>query len=155
GGKGGVLFENAGDGRFVFAGRLPGDVDGRQGATADFDGDGRVDLFYLDANGSPRLLHNDVASNRHWLAIQLEGLRSNRMGLGAKVEIRARGLYQKIETSGHNGYLSQDSPVVWIGLGAATKADTVSVRWPSGVLQSEINVAADRIVHVKELDRKG
>src|SRR5262249_12375784 len=60
-----------------------------------------------------------------------------------------------IETSGHNGYLSQDSPVVWIGLGAATKADTVSVRWPSGVLQSEINVAADRIVHVKELDRKG
>src|SRR5439155_1450712 len=50
---------------------------------------------------------------------------------------------------------SQESPAVWIGLDTATKADTVTVRWPRGILQSEINAAADRVVRGKELDRKG
>ena len=70
------------------------------------------------------------------------------------MEIRAGALYQKFEVQGYGRHLSQDSQMVWLGLDS-TKVDSITVRWPSGVLQSEINVAADRVVRVKELDRKG
>jgi Tfp pilus assembly protein PilF len=152
--NGGELWENTGNGRFVFAGRLP-IAGGRAAAAADLDGDGHVDLLCNDGNGKVRLLLNEHRGANHWLGVRLEGLRSNKMGLGAKVEVRAGALYQKFEISGHNGHLSQDPPVVWIGLGAAKQADSVTVRWPSGILQSEVRVAADRVLAVKELDRKG
>ncbi|MBM3789600.1 MAG: CRTAC1 family protein, partial [Acidobacteria bacterium] len=150
----GSLWQNVGDGRFVYAGSL-GSSGGRASAAADFDGDGRPDIFYLDDTGSPRLLRNESQDRRRWIGVRLEGLRSNKNGLGAKVEIRAGLQYQKFEVQGHNGYLSQDPPVVWCGLQSAAKADTVTVLWPSGILQSEINVPAGGIVTVRELDRKG
>ncbi len=150
----GTLWENSGDGRFVFAGQLPAS-DVRGAASADFDGDGRTDVLCLDSSGSPHLLKNSVRNSNHWIGIHVEGLNGEKLGFGAKVEVRAREIFQKFEVQGHNGYLSQDSPVLWVGLGQAEKADTVTVRWPGGVLQSEINVPADRIAEIKELDRKG
>ncbi len=150
----GTLFHITADGRFIFAGRLP-ESGGTGCAVADFNSDGKVDLLYLDPSGSPCLLLNEQKADGHWIAVQLEGLSSNRQGFGAKVEIRSGSDYQKYEVSGHSGYLSQDSPTVWFELGTAAKADTITVRWPSGILQSELNVAVDRVVKIKELDRKG
>jgi tetratricopeptide (TPR) repeat protein len=151
---GGSLWENAGDGSFAFAGRLTGFAAGGGSAAADLNGDGRVDILCLDSFGNPQVWQNETGNSSHWVAVQLEGLRSNKLGLGAKVEIRAGALYQKFEVQGHGGHLSQDSQMVWFGLDS-TKVDSITVRWPSGILQSEINVAADRVVRVKELDRKG
>ena len=70
------------------------------------------------------------------------------------MEIRSGSLYQKFEVQGYGRHLRGTSQVVWLGLDSA-KVDSITVRWPSGVLQSEINVAADRVARVKELDRKG
>ncbi|HYK89233.1 MAG TPA: FG-GAP-like repeat-containing protein [Acidobacteriota bacterium] len=153
-GDAGELFANTGDGNFISAGPLPGGPC-MAAASADFNGDGRPDVLCLDRFGGLHLLVNESQTANHWVGVQLEGLRSNKFGFGAKVEVRAGEEYQKIEIQGHNGYLSQDSPIVWIGLGQATKADTITVRWPSGILQSEISVPADRITRIKELDRKG
>jgi tetratricopeptide (TPR) repeat protein len=150
----GELWENEGDGTFVYGGDLPC-TDGRAGVSADFNGDGRVDILCLDRVGGIHFLANESGYANHWLGIQLQGLRSNRFAFGAKVEVRGGLEYQKIEIQGHNGYLSQDCPIVWIGLGQASQADSITVRWPSGILQSEINVQADRIIRIKELDRKG
>jgi len=151
---GGELWRNTGDGRFVFGGSLPCS-NGRAAASADFDGDGRPDIMVLERQGALHLLKNLSATENHWLGIRLEGLRSNKFAFGAKVEVRAGELYQKMEVQGHNGYLSQDSSTLWIGLGQAAQADTVTVRWPSGILQSEVNVPADQVVHIRELNRKG
>ena len=153
-GTGGSLWENAGDGSFNFAGRLTGFAAGGGFAAADLNGDGRADILALDSLGNPQVWQNEAANFSHWVAVQLEGLRSNKLGLGAKVEIRSGSLYQKFEVQGYGRHLSQDSQVVWLGLDSA-KVDSITVRWPSGVLQSEINVAADRVARVKELDRKG
>ena len=153
-GTGGSLWENAGDGSFNFAGRLTGFAAGGGFAAADLNGDGRADILALDSSGNPQVWQNEAANFSHWVAVQLEGLRSNKLGLGAKVEIRSGSRYQKFEVQGYGRHLSQDSQVVWLGLDSA-KVDSITVRWPSGVLQSEINVAADRVARVKELDRKG
>ncbi|MFH1574489.1 MAG: FG-GAP-like repeat-containing protein, partial [Acidobacteriota bacterium] len=153
-GNSGSLWQNAGNARFIRAGRL-GTSGGRASASADFDADGRVDILFLDESGTPRLLRNESRNGHQWIGVRLEGLRSNKGGLGARVEIRAGLEYQKFEIQGHNGYLSQDAPVVWCGLQSSAKADTVTVLWPSGILQSEINVPAGRIITVRELNRKG
>jgi hypothetical protein len=153
-GRTSTLWENAGDGRFVPAGTLP--VEGlRAAAVADFNGDGRIDILGVDATGSPRLLQNTLVGSANWIAVHLEGLRSNRLGFGAKVEIRTLDQYQKFEIAGQNGSRSQEGPTVWLGLGSARKADTITVRWPSGILQSEINAEAGKVVRIRELDRKG
>jgi len=151
--RSGTLWENLGDGEFNFAGELHSD--GTSAACADFDGDGRTDILYLDTSGSPHLLKNETVNHNHWLGIRLAGRNSNRAGYGSRVELRSGYAFVKYEVQGHNGYLSQDSPIWWLGLGSAAKADTVTIRWPGGVLQSEINVVADRVVRIRELDRKG
>jgi hypothetical protein len=149
----GSLWENLGRGEYRFAGDL-GD-EGTSAAVADFDGDGLTDILLLDISGNPHLLKNKTLNSNHWIGIRLAGRNSNRAGFGSRVEIRSGYSFLKYEVQGHNGYLSQDSPIWWLGLGSAAKADTVTVRWPGGVLQSEINVAADKVVQVRELDRKG
>lgn len=153
-GAAGALWRNLGDGQYEYAGRL-GTHGGASAAAADLDGDGRVDMMVLDPAGSPRLLKNIAGTRNRWIGVRLEGLRSNPAGIGAKVEIRTGLLYQKFEVQAHNGFRGQDPPIIWCGLGSATRADTVTVRWPSGILQSEVNVPAGAIVRVKELNRKG
>jgi Tfp pilus assembly protein PilF len=153
-GEPGAVFHVSTDGHFHYGGRLSAQG-GSGSAVADFNGDGKLDLLYIDPSGSPRLLMNEQKSAGHWIGVQLEGLSSNRQGFGAKVEIRSGAEYQKFEVGGHGGYLSQDSPTVWFELGKLARVDTITVRWPSGILQSELNVAADRVVKIKELDRKG
>jgi Flp pilus assembly protein TadD len=148
------LWENNGSGKFNFAGRL--EMSGAQtSALGDFNADGRIDILWLDRSGSPRLLLNESSGENQWIAFHMRGLRSNKPGFGAKVEIRTLDRYQKLEIAGQNGSRSQDSPLVHLGLGRERKADTVTIRWPSGILQSEINAGAGRIHQVRELDRKG
>jgi Flp pilus assembly protein TadD len=150
----GGLWQNLGAGRFAPAGRW-GSGGGTSSAAADMDGDGCQEIFFLDPAGSPHLLKYTGVSGNHWIGVRLDGLRSNKAGLGAKIEIRAGLMYQKFEIQGHTGYLAQEPPVVWCGLGPASKADTITVRWPSGILQSEINVPAGAVATIRELDRKG
>ena len=127
-------------------------------AAADLDGDGDTDLVLRLPSGQLRVLDNEGGRN-HALPVRLSGLVSNRGGTGAKVEIRAGSLQQKLET-----YAATPAPApadIVFGLGARASADAVRVLWPSGVLQTELVTAPGpptppgaAALMVKELDRK-
>ncbi len=120
----------------------------------DLDGDGDSDLVLRAADGGLRVLRNEGPAV-HALAVRLDGLASKRGGVGAQVELRAGGLWQKLETSASAPAVAPSDVV--FGLGRRARADAVRVLWPSGTLQTEIldaRAGARAALFVKELDRK-
>jgi hypothetical protein len=128
--------------------------------TGDFDNDGATDLLITQNQGPAVLLRNVVSDNpggnqNHWLRLALKGVADNKSAIGTKVEVFSAGNRQKFEIYGSNGYLGQNSPYLTVGLGDATQADVVRLLWPTGVLQDEIDVAADKPQTFTEIDRRG
>lgn len=119
-------------------------VAGRGAAFGDLNNDGWMDAVVSALGGRPLVLLNRGAKN-HWLMLKLVGSRSNRDGVGARIKIGKQ--YAYVTTSG--SYLSASDGRAHFGLGSAKQA-TVEILWPSGKRQVLENVAADRIVTVKE-----
>jgi tetratricopeptide (TPR) repeat protein len=121
----------------------------------DYDNDGAADLLITQNHGPAVLLHNEGGNKNNSLRLALKGLNDNKSAIGTKVEVFSDGLRQKFEVYGSSGYLGQNSPYLTIGLGQAKVADVVRLLWPTGVLQDEIEVAADKMQNIEELDRRG
>ena len=123
--------------------------------TGDYDNDGTTDLLITQNHGPAVLLRNEGGNKNHWLRLNLKGLADNKSAIGTKVEVFAGGNRQKFEIAGSSGYLGQNSPYLTVGLGQATQADVVRMLWPTGVLQDEVEVAADREQKYLEMNRRG
>ncbi|HWK10069.1 MAG TPA: FG-GAP-like repeat-containing protein, partial [Vicinamibacterales bacterium] len=119
-------------------------------ALGDVDRDGDTDAIFVSADASTELWRNDGGNRHGSLTVALAPRVSNRSGLGAKVEIRAGGLRQMLETSAASPATGPADLV--FGLGPRSAADVVRVLWPSGILQSEL--APKSPARVEELDRK-
>ena len=116
----------------------------------DYDNDGKVDAFLVNLGAPGVLFHNVSTGAGHWIAIQLKGTKSNRDGIGARLELTAGGNRQVAERTAGSGYLSQDDGRMHFGLGAATKVDKLTVKWPSGREQVLENLTVDRVLTVEE-----
>jgi len=123
--------------------------------TGDYDNDGATDLLITQTHGPAVLLHNEGGNKNNSLRLALKGLNDNKSAIGTKVEVFSAGLRQKFEVYGSSGYLGQNSPYLTIGLGQAKEADVVRMLWPTGVLQDEIGVAANKRQDFLEMDRRG
>ena len=121
----------------------------------DYDNDGATDLLITQNRGPAVLLHNEGGNKNNSLRLALKGLNDNKSAIGTKVEVFSAGLRQKFEVYGSSGYLGQNSPYLTIGLGQAKEADVVRMTWPTGVLQDEIGVAANKVQNFTEMDRRG
>ncbi len=121
----------------------------------DYDNDGAVDLLIAQNHGPAILLRNEGGNKNNSLRLALKGLNDNKTAIGTKVEVFSTGLRQKFEVYGSSGYLGQNSPYLTIGLGQAKEADVVRLTWPTGVLQDEIEVAANKVQNIQEIDRRG
>lgn len=132
-----LAFRNLGDFRFEEVGKAWGlDEMGISfgAAFGDFDRDGDLDLVYANYKKGVTLLENRSAPGNR-LQIELEGVQSNRFGIGAVVTVEAEGRAQTKVLSLSRGYLSTSEPIVAIGLGEAVQADRVAILWPSGLQQ--------------------
>jgi hypothetical protein len=123
---------------------------GRAALTADFWNRGRQDLLMTEVEGSPVLLKNDVAAAGHWLRIKTIGSKSNRDGFGARIEITVGGLVRYAEVRAGSSFESSSDPRVHFGLGAATKIDSMVIRWPSGQIDKIGAEGADQELLVRE-----
>ena len=120
---------------------------GRGAAFGDIDNDGDIDVLVTNNNGPVRLLRNEIGSRQHWLEVRLEGKKSNRFGIGARVALLRDGeepLWRRVHTDG--SYLSASDVRVHFGLGKQSNLRGVLVHWPDGSKERWDHVQADRIV---------
>ena len=129
--------------------------DPRAVITGDYDGDGATDVLITQNHAPAILLRNEGGNKNNWLKLDLQGLADNKSAIGTKVEIFSGANRQKFEIGGSSGYLGQNSLQLNVGLGQAKQADVVRMLWPTGVLQDEIEVAANKTQSYTEMDRRG
>ena len=112
-------------------------------AFGDLNGDGNMDLVYSNYQGGVTLLRN-TGDTGHRVVCALRGTRSNRFGVGAKVTLEsAAGIQVRTLTLGR-GFMSSSEPIVHFGLGEDAVIRRLTVRWPSGAVQTFENLPADR-----------
>jgi hypothetical protein len=124
-------------------------------AFGDLDGDGRVDVVTTALQADAEIWMNRSEASGHWLDVALEGTESNRDGIGARIRLVTRSGAQYNHMTTSVGFASSSHGPVHFGLGADTKAESIEIHWPSGVVQTLANVAADRVLNVKEPARPG
>jgi len=112
--------------------------------SADFDGDGKVDLAAVTQDGTVELLTNQSDGASHWLRVKLTGVKNLKSGYGAEVEVKAGAFYQKQTYRG--------APL-YFGLGPRMQAETVRISWPNGMIQNQVREATGRAVEYKEAPR--
>ncbi|MBI2502049.1 MAG: VCBS repeat-containing protein [Candidatus Latescibacteria bacterium] len=112
---------------------------------ADFDGEGRADIW-----AAGHLLRNQTQGGK-WIEVALQGLNSNRSGLGTKVEVKTAHRLQKRELRGG----SRDCPILGFGLAQSDSVEFVRILWPGGVRQTELATGAGQRLTLTELNRKG
>jgi len=148
------VYRNLGNGKFEEVARSSPDLltgkSARGSAVADYDNDGDLDVLVVNLNDRPSLYRNDGNNKNHWIGFRLEGTRSNRDAIGARIEVETNGKKKVSEIRSGGSYLSHDDLRVHFGLGDATAVDHVRIRWPNGNTQELGGFDADQLVTLRE-----
>jgi hypothetical protein len=126
------------------------DRDGRGLGIADFDNDGRLDIYQANADQDSIYYRNTSEGVGNWVQFRLTGTKSNRDAIGARIKLTAGGLTQIREIDGGNGYAGQSTKRAHFGIGAAKKIDAVEIRWPSGQWEKIAPPAINALAKVVE-----
>ena len=123
---------------------------GRGMALGDFDNDGDDDVLTSNNGEPPLLLRNQGGNRNNWIGLQLIATKSNPAAVGAVITWQAGTLKRtRLKTSG-GSYLSSHDPREILGVGSATKIDSMEIRWPSGKVDKLTNPPLNKYVKVVE-----
>jgi len=149
-----VLFRNLGNSTFEEMGASVGEGitsphSSRGCAFGDFDNDGDLDILIINLNEPPSLLRNDLDPKQHWIKVKLEGVKSNRSAIGARVLVHYGGKTQAQAVVSQSSYYSCNDPRLHFGLGAIKSVD-IDVYWPNGLHETFKKIDADELVTLRE-----
>jgi hypothetical protein len=149
------LFVNKRDGTFVDASAGAGAAlavprIGRGLAVGDLFNDGLQEVVIEDLEGEPAILRPERSSRNHWIGFQLNGTKSNKMALNARIRVISGELSQFDEVRSSGSYLSQNDLRPHFGLGEHRQADRVEIQWPSGHTEILSGLEADRFYCITE-----
>jgi hypothetical protein len=150
-----LLARNVNGKKFVDVSSVSGEVFnkrwvGRGMAIGDVNNDGLVDAVVTENGGAAHILINRTKTVNHWLGVNLIGHKSNRDAIGAVVKLTTGKGSQWATVSTTGSYLSSSDKRVNFGLDTETAAQSIEIRWPSGILQTLKNVKADQYLTVNE-----
>ena len=149
-----LLFENV-DGQFKNVSAISGpvfskDFPARGLAVSDYDNDGDLDVLIINNGAAPILLRNEGGNRNNWVGLQLVATRSNPAAVGAIITWEAGGKkFRRLKTAG-GSYLSSHDPREILGIGAATKIDSIEIKWPSGRVDRITNPPLRKYMKVVE-----
>ncbi|GDY02457.1 hypothetical protein LBMAG49_17860 [Planctomycetota bacterium] len=124
---------------------------GQAAVVADLDRDGDLDIVINNLNAEASLLENCTTATHH-AEVALRGTRSNRFGVGCRVELQAGGKTQTRLVMLARGYMSSGEAVEHFGLDSSTRIDRLTIQWPSGIHQEFTDLAADQLFTIQESD---
>ena len=125
--------------------------DARGLAIGDLHNTGRLDVVISSNDGPAHVLRSDLSLPRHWLSLKLEGTKSNRDAIGATVTVvTADGKHQFATVKTSASYFSSSDARLHFGLNDQDKASRIEVHWPSKIVQTFVNIPADRVLVICE-----
>ena len=149
-----LLFRNKGDGTFEDVSEQSGVDDPRRSRSpvyADYDGDGDIDLFLVNVDQQGVLFENTSNEGNHYLIIDLEGVVSNRDGIGAKLKLTTPdGAAQYWETRSGSSLGGGDDQAAYFGLASNTTASSLEITWPSGIVQVVEDLPVNQRLLIRE-----
>ncbi len=118
-------------------------------AFGDFDNDGDIDVLIVNLNEPPSLLRNDIRGKQNWIKVKLEGVKSNRSAIGARVLAHYGGKTQAQTVLSQSSFYSCNDFRLHFGLGGLTSAD-LDVYWPNGLHENFKHLPANQLITLRE-----
>jgi hypothetical protein len=150
-----IIQMNTGEGKFINVSESCGDgmdvlLVSRGAGFDDLDNDGDTDVVVLNARTEPTILRNDSNPKGHWLQVRLQGIKTNRDGVGARVKVVAGDLTLVDEVHSGRGYQSHFGTCLHFGLGRYKKIDRIEVYWTGGQKDVFFDIEVDQCVTLVE-----
>jgi len=149
-----AFYHQQNDGTFVIPQNIGFENDTRKSysnAIGDINNDGKPDIIVCNDTENNFLWENKTVNENNWLKVKLEGVISNRDGIGNTIEISIDGESQYRYTLAGEGYLSQNSFYEFFGTGTATEIDYIKVTWTAtGIIETITNIDVNQAIIIKE-----
>jgi len=144
---------NDGAGKFVDVAQAIGATDtydGRAVAFADLWNTGALDVIEANQRGPLLVYRNTASPQNQWVEFELEGTKSNRSAIGVQVTLSWNGKTQIQQVSGGSGFSSQNDRRLHFGLGRDARIQNATVSWPSGKVQTLVDIVPDKLYNIEE-----
>ena len=150
-----ILYHNNGNGTFTDISANAGSgittvASSRGVAIGDLWNNGQLSVVVTNMNAKPSLLVNQIRSTNHWIDLKLIGTHSNRDAIGARITAKAGKRVWVDEVRSGSSYNSNSDMRIHFGLGSISKFDSFQIRWPSGLVESFVDLAPDSVHLLRE-----
>tara|TARA_R110001632_G_scaffold28927_3_gene77077 strand:+ start:40783 stop:42507 length:1725 start_codon:yes stop_codon:yes gene_type:complete len=149
-----AFYHNNGDDTFTIPNNIGFSDDERESysnAVGDFNNDGKPDIVVMNDTDDYFLWENQTTTTNNWIKIKLEGVTSNKDGIGNRIEVFANGKSQYKFTVSGEGYLAQNSQYEFVGVGNAANIDYVKVTWnKTGIIETINNIQPNQAITIQE-----